>query len=91
MDGVLTTLAKWLYLMMAIFSFPLMIAPAKSAIINLCPFDLDQYTATVIVVLSSVILNIFITDLSTVSKTYIKMWVFDDTFHICRFQLGLVF
>lgn len=67
-DGVLTTLAKWLYVMMAIFSFPLMIAPAKTAIINLCPFDLDQSTTTVIVVFSSVILSIFITDLSTVSK-----------------------
>lgn len=67
-NGILTSLAKWFYVMMAIFSFPLMIAPAKSAIINLCPFDLSQSTSTVIVVFSSVIISLFITDLSTVSK-----------------------
>ena len=63
----MTSLAQWLYVGMAVFSFPLMIAPAKTALSNLASFHLKQSASTFIIVLSSLILGLFIKDLSIVN------------------------
>ena len=60
-------LSKWLYVAMAVFSFPLMIAPARSALSNLAPIHLSQSISTVIIVLTSLVLSLFIKNLSSVN------------------------
>lgn len=81
----MTSLARWLYVGMAVFSFPLVIAPAKTALLNLAPFHLNQSTSTALIVLISLILGLFIKDLSVVLKqTQILLINF-------RFRPGLVF
>lgn len=65
-DGIMTRLAQWLYVGMAVFSFPLMIAPAKTALSNLIPIHVNQSTSTVIIVIASLLLGLFIKDLSVV-------------------------
>lgn len=59
-------LSKWLYVAMAVFSFPLMIAPARSAITNLSPLHLNRSTSTIIIVSTSLVLSLFIKNLSLV-------------------------
>ena len=59
-------LSKWLYVAMAVFSFPLMIATARSALSNLAPIHLSQSTSTVIIVITSLVLSLFIKNLSSV-------------------------
>ena len=87
-DGFMSKLAKWLYVGMAVFSFPLMIAPAKIALSNLSPFHLNQKISTVVIVITSLLLGLFIKDLSVVLKT-----ILTSNFHIgfFRFQLGSVY
>ena len=67
-SGIMANLSKWLYVAMAIFSFPLMIAPARSAISNLSPIHLSQSTSTIFIVSFSLILSLFIKNLSLVIK-----------------------
>lgn len=79
-------LAKWLYVAMAVFSFPLMIAPAKHAISNLSPIHINNFTLTVLIIVSSLLLSLFIRNLSAVKCKY-------KTFYplFFRFRLGLVY
>lgn len=86
--GLMSKLAKWLYVGMAVFSFPLMIAPAKTVLSNLSPFHLNQSTSTVIIVIISFLLGLFIKDLSVVLET-----ISISSVHTCffRFQLGSVY
>lgn len=65
-DSFMTDFAKWMYVGMAIFSFPLLIPVGRSAISNLIPFHVNPSTSTTILLLSSSVISLFIKDLSVV-------------------------